>query len=83
MLVCGCSLGQQEQKTQFAAYHRAEAPVDESGDIPAVAADFNRTFQGAVTQEQPVKSLLELRHHDVIIQSWDLSCGAAALATLL
>ena len=83
VLVCGCSLGQQEQKTQFAAYHRAEAPVDESGDIPAVAADFNRTFQGAVTQEQPVKSLLELRHHDVIIQSWDLSCGAAALATLL
>ena len=55
----------------------------ESGEIPAVAADFNRTFQGAVTQEQPVKSLLELRHHDVIIQSWDLSCGAAALATLL
>lgn len=31
----------------------------------------------------PVRSLLEMRHHDVIIQSWDLSCGAAALATLL
>ncbi len=24
-----------------------------------------------------------MRHHNVVIQSWDLSCGAAALATLL
>lgn len=28
-------------------------------------------------------SLLEARHENVIIQQWDLSCGAAALATLL
>jgi hypothetical protein len=32
---------------------------------------------------QPVRSLLEIRHNHVIIQKWDLSCGAAALATLL
>jgi hypothetical protein len=32
---------------------------------------------------QPVKSLLEMRHNHVIIQKWDLSCGAAALATVL
>jgi predicted double-glycine peptidase len=31
----------------------------------------------------PVQSVLEKRQHDVVIQSWDLSCGAAALATLL
>jgi predicted double-glycine peptidase len=31
----------------------------------------------------PVKSLLELRRDKVIVQKWDLSCGAAALATLL
>lgn len=31
----------------------------------------------------PVRSVLETRRHDVVIQSWDLSCGAAALATLL
>jgi protein O-GlcNAc transferase len=30
-----------------------------------------------------VKSLLEMRHERVVIQDWDLSCGAAALATLL
>ncbi|MGH6919312.1 MAG: cysteine peptidase family C39 domain-containing protein, partial [Geminicoccaceae bacterium] len=31
----------------------------------------------------PVKSLLEMRQERVVIQDWDLSCGAAALATLL
>jgi predicted double-glycine peptidase len=33
--------------------------------------------------ERPVKSLLEMRRQNVVIQKWDLSCGAAALATLL
>jgi predicted double-glycine peptidase len=32
---------------------------------------------------QAVKSLLEMRHENVVVQQWDLSCGAAALATLL
>ena len=31
----------------------------------------------------PVQSLLEIRQHQVVVQKWDLSCGAAALATLL
>lgn len=31
----------------------------------------------------PVKSLKELRQDRVVVQQWDLSCGAAALATLL
>jgi predicted double-glycine peptidase len=31
----------------------------------------------------PVRSLIELREENVIIQQWDLSCGAAALATIL
>lgn len=30
-----------------------------------------------------VKSLLEMRHDNVVVQEWDLSCGAAALATIL
>jgi len=33
--------------------------------------------------EPPVRSLIELRRHNVVIQQWDLSCGAAALATVL
>ncbi|MBX7539660.1 C39 family peptidase [Qipengyuania sphaerica] len=31
----------------------------------------------------PVRSLVELRQTGVVVQQWDLSCGAAALATLL
>jgi predicted double-glycine peptidase len=31
----------------------------------------------------PVRSLLEIRQADVVIQRWDISCGAAALATVL
>ena len=31
----------------------------------------------------PVRSLLEMRRESVMIQNWDLSCGAAALAILL
>jgi len=31
----------------------------------------------------PVRSVLEIRHERVMIQQWDLSCGAAALGTLL
>jgi predicted double-glycine peptidase len=32
---------------------------------------------------EPVRSLLEMRRDKVVVQYWDLSCGAAALATLL
>jgi predicted double-glycine peptidase len=31
----------------------------------------------------PVQSLLELRQRNVVMQQWDLSCGAATLATIL
>jgi predicted double-glycine peptidase len=41
--------------------------------IPAASAD----------SKGPVRSLLELREQNVITQKSDLSCGAAALATLL
>jgi predicted double-glycine peptidase len=32
---------------------------------------------------RPVRSLLEIRQQNVVIQQWDISCGAAALATIL
>lgn len=32
---------------------------------------------------EPVKSLLEMRQENVVVQEWDLSCGAAALTTVL
>jgi predicted double-glycine peptidase len=34
-------------------------------------------------QARPVQSLLEMRTQGVVLQKWDISCGAAALATLL
>ena len=34
-------------------------------------------------ERRSVRSLLEMRHEYVVVQKWDLSCGAAALATLL
>ena len=37
----------------------------------------------ALAQSPAVISLLEIRHDRVIIQEWDLSCGAAALGTIL
>ena len=33
--------------------------------------------------KKPVVSLLEKRHENVILQKWELSCAAAALATIL
>ena len=37
----------------------------------------------AVEPARPVKSLLEMRQDRVTVQKWDLSCGAAALRTIL
>ena len=36
-----------------------------------------------IAQEAPVQSLVEQRQEGVVVQKWDLSCGAAALATIL
>lgn len=46
-----------------------------SGALDASAGDADA--------RAPVRSLLEMRRERVVVQSWDLSCGAAALATLL
>lgn len=45
-----------------------------SAALPAVSSAEGRG---------PVTSLLEMRRDRVVVQQWDLSCGAAALATLL
>jgi predicted double-glycine peptidase len=53
--------------------------------LGAVAVFFGLTLLPQVTfsGERVVKSLLEMRQQGVVIQQWDLSCGAAALATIL
>lgn len=40
-------------------------------------------WSAAIGAMQPVRSLLEIRQEKVVVQQWDTSCGAAALATLL
>jgi uncharacterized protein len=53
---------------------------------PAAAALLLLVLLSARTAPAPeraVTSLLEMRQEHVVIQKWDLSCGAAALATVL
>lgn len=38
---------------------------------------------GPTAAREPVRSLLEMRQERVVIQKWDLSCGAATIATIL
>ena len=56
--------------------------------IPVNSAAFTNgsNGRGGVNPAEgngPVRSVLEIRQHGVMIQKWDLSCGAAALGTLL
>lgn len=44
---------------------------------------FCSTLSVASFAHDPVESLQEMRQAGVVIQKWDISCGAAALATLL
>jgi predicted double-glycine peptidase len=52
---------------------------------PALAVLLASAASGAVFsfEPAPVRSLLEARHQNVVVQQWDSSCGAAALATIL
>jgi predicted double-glycine peptidase len=44
---------------------------------------ISQLFASAALAERPVRSLLENRQENVVIQRWDNSCAAAALATVL
>jgi predicted double-glycine peptidase len=44
---------------------------------------FFTPFGATLALAGPVRSLQEIRQEGVIIQKWDTSCGAAALATVL
>lgn len=50
--------------------------------IWAMAMGGAATALAAPPGEKPVRSLAEIRGEDVVRQQWDLSCGAAAIATL-
>lgn len=46
------------------------------GFVLSIVAEFS-------VAATPVTSFLEIRQRNVVVQEWDLSCGAAALATVL
>jgi predicted double-glycine peptidase len=75
LLLCSCGVSVEPRPTQYAALHPADQPL---AALPSV-----HVFPEKPPKPRPVQSLLEMRRENVVIQSWDLSCGAAALATLL
>ncbi len=75
LLLWGCGFSDRPRPAQYAALHPADQPVVELRPVSVVP--------DKPAKPRPVRSLLEMRHENVVIQSWDLSCGAAALATLL
>jgi len=78
LLLCGCGFSEQPRSAQYAAIH----PANEFSEELHPAEAFG-PVQVSTEKQRPVRSLLEMRRQNVVIQSWDLSCGAAALATLL
>jgi predicted double-glycine peptidase len=72
LLLWGCGFGGEQRPAQYAALHPPDQPVVELRPVHIVPE-----------KPRPVRSLLEMRRENVVIQTWDLSCGAAALATLL
>jgi predicted double-glycine peptidase len=53
-----------------------------AGTIASILA-FTAAPLSVASAREPVISLLEYRQRNMVVQEWDLSCGAAALATLL
>ena len=51
--------------------------------LGAVAVSAEDIAPASADSRHPVRSLLEMRQENVVVQKFDLSCGAAALATLL
>jgi predicted double-glycine peptidase len=49
----------------------------------AIALAFSIAASAAHQPPTPVRSLKEIREDRVVIQHWDVSCGAATLATVL
>jgi predicted double-glycine peptidase len=68
--------------TEFPRAHRASERRGAMMALSMIVAMLALTAASAA-EERAVKSLLEIRHEHIVVQKWDLSCGAAALTTLL
>ncbi len=72
------------QSSVVVAWH-CKLMVLKPPNLAALACMLLHLVNGSVlAEERPsVRSLMEVRKQNVVIQNWDLSCGAAALATIL
>jgi uncharacterized protein len=61
--------------------HEPENSQRESQDVASAAPSNSKVPD--VGRHRVVRSLLEIRRERTVVQRWDLSCGAAGLATLL
>jgi predicted double-glycine peptidase len=66
-----------------AADSRSRRPARPLISLSVFAALTCAALAPCAFAEPPVQSLLEIRDKSVVVQKFDLSCGAAALATLL
>ena len=58
--------------------------MKKSASVLLFAAALALGASAAAAEERtPVRSLREIRQAHVVVQRWDVSCGAASLATLL
>jgi predicted double-glycine peptidase len=62
----------------FALYHRMSIIT-----VALFTTVVASVLECWAADSRAVRSLLEIRRENVIVQEWDLSCGAAALATVL
>ena len=72
LVLGGCQSTSESAHVQYAALHPSNGS-NEDYIPPHILVEKSR----------PVRSLLEMRRHNVMIQNYDLSCGAAALGTIL
>jgi predicted double-glycine peptidase len=70
-----------EEYSQVGIQHAAL--VEPDLDPPYEAEDITPEPSSMASAKGQVTSLLEMRRDKVVIQQWDFSCGAAALATIL
>ncbi len=87
-LIRGASLRAQVERPATARPHSATGDGVRAALRLALAAALGLGLVApewglAAERRAPVKSLLEMRRENVVVQDFDLSCGAAALATLL
>jgi predicted double-glycine peptidase len=58
-------------------------PVSAASDTYELASGSPQAASVSAGGARAVRSLIEMRRDRTVVQQWDLSCGAAALATLL